>query len=166
MTYYTDGTAVYYIDIYVLENAKAMTIAGPESTKNVVIADGLLYVWEDGDETYYEAALDSAENENKLADMYQMLLTYEDVQAVPLSSITYAAYENYNDEMCVAVRYMSPNLNYLTTCYISTAPGFSSGPSSTTGHAHLRHGYDGLFARFSRRLTFCPARRYEPVGGV
>ena len=135
MNYYTEGSTVYTVEVYVLEDAKSMKISGAGHTKNIIIADGMLYIWEDGDKVYYEASLDASENENKLSDMYQMILTYEDVLAVDPANITYAGYVDYNDndEMCVAVQYTTAQLNYLTTCYISVKSGLLVGVEQYDG---------------------------------
>lgn len=133
VNYYADGSAQYTIDVYVLENAKALKITGAGLTKHAVITDGVLYVWEDGDKDVYKTALDASEDETKLSDMFQMVLTYEDIPAVDPASITYADYGEYGGEMCIIVRYATERLHYLTTCYISSKNGLLVGVEQYDG---------------------------------
>ena len=121
--YYGDESAVYDIEVCVLEQAKSVEITGAGYTKNIILAGDMLYVWEDGEQDYYEAALDASEDSDRLVDMYQMILTYEDVLEVEASQITDAGYGELNGEMCIVVGYITQQLGYKTTCYISVEKG-------------------------------------------
>ncbi len=134
VNYYSDGSASYTIDVSVLENAKSLKVTGAYETKNIIIADGMLYVWEDGDEDYYQAAMDTEEDETKLSDMYQMIMTYEDVLDIKPEYISFADYTDYYGEMCVIVRYTTQRLHYLTTCYISVNSGLLVGAKQYDGN--------------------------------
>ena len=133
ISYYADGSAEYDIDVAVLDAARSVEIHGGGQNKNIIIVGRTLYVWNDGDDDYYISEPDTSENNMKLSDMYQMLLTYEDVLDVEPSDITFADYENYNGEMCIVVRYRAGKLQYLTTCYISAKTGLLVGAEQYDG---------------------------------
>ena len=133
VSYYADGSTEYNIDVAVLDAAKSVKIHSDGQNKNIIIVGGKLYVWNDGDDDYYISELDTSDNNVKLSDMYQMLLTYEDVLDIKPSDITFAGYENYNGEMCIVVRYRAGQLQYLTTCYISVKTGLLVGAEQYDG---------------------------------
>ncbi len=152
VNFYSNGLASYDIEVYVLENAKIVKITGAGITKNYLIADGMLYVWEEDDNTYYEAALDATEDENKLSDMFQMILTYEDVLYVDPSNIIYAGYEQQDDEMCIAVQYTTQQLGYVTTCYISVKNGLLIAAEQTDGQDSQTVIYSMSASNFSTEI--------------
>ena len=96
--------------------------------KNVLLRDGKKWVWySDGGAVYSAAA--SADD----ADAYQSLLRYEDVLALPQSSITDAGYVDYAGEQCIFVRYTDGPLNYEHHCYISVKTGLLMGQETYDG---------------------------------
>ena len=118
--YWSGGSSRTEIDVHISGEDTALTITGAQ-TKHVLIVDGTLYIWYEGDTEYYTA--DSAADSLRLADEYQMLVTWEDIVSLPDGAITDACYEEYEGENCIFVRYTSGRLGYVTNCRISLASG-------------------------------------------
>jgi hypothetical protein len=103
--------------------------------KNVVIQDGTVYVWYDGDTRVYsapvadtavtDAAVADTASADAIADEYEMLLTYEDVLALAPYSILAANVTTAtpDGDSSIYVRYQSGELGYVTECHISVRLG-------------------------------------------
>lgn len=132
-SFYSGGAAVYDIKSSVVEKNAALNKSGPDGKTNIILAGGQRYFWYDGDSNYTVHSVDSSEAENKYSDEYQMIVTYEDVLKADKSSITDAGFKEYNGENCVAVTYVSGQLKYTTTCYISVNSGLLTGAEQYDG---------------------------------
>lgn len=132
-SFYSGGAAVYNIKSTVVENNAALYKNGPDGKTNIIVAGGTRYFWYDGDTNYTAHAVDSSEAENKYTDEYQMILTYEDVLKTDKSNIRDACFKEYNGENCIAVTYVSGELKYTTTCYISVGSGLLTGAEQYDG---------------------------------
>ena len=120
VVYWSDGSSRTEMSVHVSGEDTALTISGTR-TKHVLIVDDVLYIWYEGDAEYYSG--DSAGDALRLADEYQMLVTWEDIVSLPDGAITDAGYEEYEGENCIYVRYTSGRLGYVTTCRISMLSG-------------------------------------------
>lgn len=132
-SFFSDGSAAFDFKTTVVENNTALKKSGPDGKTNIILVGGKRYFWYDGDSNYTVRTIDSAENENKYSDEYQMILTYEDVLELDKSSITDAGFKEYNGENCIAVTYVSGQLKYTTISYISVKNGLLTGTEQYAG---------------------------------
>jgi hypothetical protein len=96
-----------------------------DTQKNIVIRDGKISIWYgDGNEVLTLPVSSPA-----APDKYQMLLTYEDILALPASAILDAGYvpggalEGYEGDTMIYVKYRDGQLGYVTECLVSVRLG-------------------------------------------
>ncbi len=149
-----DEYAVYDIAAAVTGANTALEISFGQTKKKIIIADGKLYIWFDGDKTSYSRPINLSADEKKSPDEYQKILSYEDVLVIDKSSITAADYVEYSGEKCIYVQYVSALLHYTTKCYISVKTGLLLGAQQ----------YDGSTLIYS--MTSSGYNAEEPVSSV
>lgn len=88
------------------------------TTQYCLVGDGMLYLWYEGDQTYYKAKA-----EDHAADLVQRIPTYEDVLSAEASQITNAKYETKNGKNCIYVEVQNEALGYLERYWIEDATG-------------------------------------------
>lgn len=122
-SFWEGGSSTKTLDVFAVGENTAMLVSGGERDKNIIVAGGSLYIWYTGDSDYYKGPADAFGDAKRTSDEYQMLITYEDIIALPRDSILNAGYTEYGGELCVYVTYRSGDLDYITTCYISARLG-------------------------------------------
>jgi hypothetical protein len=132
-SFWRDGNAAYNISTAARENETALRVTSGGVTRSTVVSGGTLYIWYAGDRVAYSAPIADTDSAARLADEYSMLMTYEDVLALDVSSITDAGYAQYDGEDCIFVEYVSGELKYRTTCYISLKLGLLTGANEYDG---------------------------------
>lgn len=123
-SFWSGGSSSQTISVWNRGSSVKMTVSRADGSvsKNILIDNNKKWIWYSGsDEVFHGAA---AETE---ADEYQTLLTYENVLELDKSAITDAGYIQYNEEMCIYVRYASGEFAYDNLCYISIATGLLMG---------------------------------------
>lgn len=125
------ASAVYDILASVRSEAASFRISNVEIKKNVIVTSDKLYVWYEGDKTYYERPVISPEDEKRSSDEYQMIMSYEDVLRLDKNSITDAGYTD--SERCIYVEYISTLLQYRTICYVSVDTGLLTAARQYSG---------------------------------
>jgi len=128
---YLDGeVSTKNIDVWVQGDSAKLVISRSDRDEvlNVLILDDEKWVWYEGLYGSYNGAAGEAE-----ADRYQSILSYESVLELSKSSITDAGYCEYQGEMCIFVRYLSPLPGYENTCYVDLASGLAIGEESYNG---------------------------------
>lgn len=91
------------------------------ATRNVLLTDGLLYIWSDNVAGVYSVPY----TDN--ADVWMRTITYEDVLDLPAGQITGAAYEQYNGLDCIFVEYNDGSKDYVNRIYVSVSTGLLAG---------------------------------------
>ena len=135
--FFDGGSAVYNIDASVDGSDSVTKITGPDGTRHVILAAGMLYFWYEGDKDYHAGPAGAMGEEQSVSDAYQMTLTYEDVIKLDKRAITDAGYDEFGGELCIYVKYISGELKYTSTCYISVATGLLTGAEQYDGHRRV-----------------------------
>jgi len=146
-SYWDDGYVWYTISVAVMDGMTALRIhpyAGIE--KRIIVTPDKLYIWYRGDSTPYIGEPDSGGDVNKVADEWQMVITYEDILTIDKNDITDAGYVEYNGAESIYAVYRSPLMGYRTTCYISIETGLVTAAEEydETGALVYRMTTDGL----------------------
>jgi len=112
------------IDVYVdggITSLLSAVSSGAE--KNIIVTADSLYIWYSGDREFFTGALESAGDEYRTADEWQMLVTFEDILGLNKNDIISAGYTEHEGELCVYAKYLSPLFGYTRTYYISLEIG-------------------------------------------
>ncbi len=91
------------------------------STRNVLVSDGMLYIWSDSVSGVY------AEPYSGSADVWMRSLSYEDVLDLPVERILNANYQQYSGVDCIYVEYRDEPTNYVNRIYVSVSTGLLMG---------------------------------------
>jgi hypothetical protein len=137
-TYWSGGSSFTELTSWVSGSDSALSISG-DRTKHVLIVGDSLYIWYEGDVDCYSAVV--SEDSLRLADEYQMLITWEDIVNLPDGAISDADYVEFGNEPCIFVRYTSGRLGYETSCWVSAVSGLVVGAEI----------YDGSFKIYDMR---------------
>ena len=122
--HWNEGKTEDRIDVYVdsgITSLRTMTTSGAE--KRIIITPDTLYIWYPGDREIFTGPAESPGDQNRTADEWQMLVTFEDILRLDKNDIISAGYTEYEEELCVYAVYLSPLLNYTRTYYISLEIG-------------------------------------------
>lgn len=90
--------------------------------RHILLRDGEKWIWYSDGEGVYHGPAGGGD-----ADAYQTIPSYEDVLSLPREAILSAAYEDYNGETAVTVRYVSGPFGYETVCHVSDGSGLAVG---------------------------------------
>ena len=127
-SFWNGGSSTAEIDVRVLDGSTRLTIREPSGQKQVLLRDGEAWIWyNDPRDAWHGPAREGD------ADVYQRLLTYEDVLSLRGDQILEAGYTSYQGENCVYVRYTGGPLGYENLCYISDATGLLMGTETYDG---------------------------------
>ncbi|MCL2045912.1 MAG: hypothetical protein FWG88_05955 [Oscillospiraceae bacterium] len=130
------GQTVYFINIDVTNGMSSLTIHPPIKTpsdssegveKRIISANGLLYIWNLGDNSAFIGTIDPDECEHKTIDEWHMLMSYECLLSHYGDSIIDAGYFEYGGENCVFIEYRTSQLGNLGRLYISIEQGLIVG---------------------------------------
>lgn len=124
--FWSGGSRGRKIDVYALPGALRLDVAADGSpTEHVLLRDGQKWLWYDGaDDVYTGSAAD------RDADLFQTVLTYEDVLSAPARDILDAGYTDFNGTYCIFVRWRYGTMGYESECYIDPATGLLLGERS------------------------------------
>lgn len=117
-TFWSGGSGLRSIDVRVHGANARLTLTDAGGIKNVLIADGKLWIWYPDSQSAYCADAGSAD-----ADEYQSLITYEDIIAMPAENINDAGYVTLDGDECIYVAYTDGAFHYQKRAYISIASG-------------------------------------------
>lgn len=140
--YWDGGSAEVIINAVVTDNASKFTISRNNEIQNIVLFNDTAYVWYGGDTTYYSYSVEDDEALSRLADEYQMLVTYEDVLNVRKKDIKLAQVDDSRGEQCIYVEYVSGELEYVTKVWVSCSTGLVS-------KAEIFDGTEMIYAMYS-----------------
>lgn len=120
-SFWSGGKAEYKISAFARSGTYRLSVSGPVRTgKNIIIAEGKVYVWYDGSKSYY---IGNAGAETALIDRYEMIPTYEEILKLSKSDILEAAFKPINNEPCIFVRARSGEFDYFYEYYVSVNTG-------------------------------------------
>jgi hypothetical protein len=121
-TFWPGGSSVTETSVWVRQTSARLLISGGKNEKNVLIRGDELWIWySDSADIYHGPASGAA------ADEYQMLLTYEGILDLPVSAITAAGYTEYAGEKCIYAEFVSGELDYTYSCWVSIGTGLLMG---------------------------------------
>ena len=127
-SFWDGGQSDYRIDVFSSDGFTSLKTLTPSGeTRHVILSPSKLYIWYDGDATAYSCDIALGNNADKVADEWQMMVTYEDILTLDKSEILDAGYIEYNTEECVFATWRTPLLGYKRTCYISLKSGLIIG---------------------------------------
>ena len=119
-TYWEDGFALYNISINVAAGITSLRIHPPLGTeKRIIITEDTLYVWYRGDRTAYAGSVDSLDGGYRIADEWQMIVTYEDLLELDMNDIVDAGYLDFDGVDYIYAQHLSPLLGYTRKYYVS-----------------------------------------------
>ncbi len=105
--------------------------AGSGDIKNILLLDGRLYIWYDGERGVFES--DYQETDLAEADAWLRCLTYEELLELPAGEITGAGYAEYADVPCIYAEWHTRNFGYVNRVYVSVSTGLLMGSETYDG---------------------------------
>ena len=117
-TFWSGGSGLRSIDVKVHGANARLTLTDAGGVKNVLIADGELWIWYPDSHSAYRTGAGSADT-----DEYQSLITYEDIISMPAGNINDAGYVTLDGEECIYVAFTDGAFAYQKRAYISIASG-------------------------------------------
>lgn len=150
--FWQGGSAIYEFDISINGENSSVTI---NDDKRIVIAHDKIYIWYDGDYSFYSGDVSDGV---RMADEYQMLVTWEDIAALPDGAVEEAEYVEYGGENCIFVRFVSGTLEYETRCYISVVEGLVKSAEIYDGSTliYRMHADDAIYGETDDSLFVLP----------
>lgn len=127
-SFWESGSSVTQTEVWVRGESVRIVINEGKASKNILITDGELYIWNEGSRDVYVGSADSED-----ADRYQRLVTYENIIDVPDRAISEAGYIDYNGERCIYAQYTDELLGYIHRVYVSVATGLVMGDETFDG---------------------------------
>lgn len=119
--YWHDGSSTSQIQIWVANGRTRIRSNIGGSVRNVLISDGMLYIWLDSVSQLYARSYSGS------ADAWMRSLTYEDVLELDTDDILSAGYRQYSGYECIYVEYMDGSDTYVNRIYVSVADGLLVG---------------------------------------
>lgn len=127
-SFWNGGSNAEQIEVWVRGDSVKMFVSSAESTKNILIIDSKLYIWDEGSRDIYSGKADIRD-----VDEYQRLVTYEDILEVPDKQISEAGYVDYNGTYCIYAVYTDELFGYTHRVYISVSNGLVMGDETFDG---------------------------------
>ena len=137
-SFWDGGQSIYSIDVNAHDGFTSLRTLHPSGdVRHVIITPRKLYIWYDGDTKVFSCDITSGSNADKVADEWQMMVTYEDILTLEKNAILDAGYTEYYNAECVYVMWFSPLLGYTRKCYISLELGLIVGAEEYDGSGML-----------------------------
>ena len=115
------GSASQELHVWVSGGRVRIRGSAGGSSRNILVADGTLYIWSDSVSGVYSAPY------SQNTDIWMRSLTYEDVLDLPVDRITDASYEQFSGTDCIYVQYNDGSNNYVNRIYVSVSTGLLMG---------------------------------------
>lgn len=119
--HWLDGSTSNVLQIWVSNGRTCIRSSVGGSMRNVLISDGMLYIWLDSVSQLYAESYDGS------ADPWMRSLTYEDVLELPAEDILSAGYQQYSGAECIYVEYIDGSDTYVNRIYVSVSTGLLMG---------------------------------------
>ena len=120
--YWDGGSAENTLQLWASDGRLLIRGAVGGSTRNVLISDGMLYIWYDTIGQVFSAPFDGS------SDRWLRSLTWEDVLHLPGGSITDAGYTQYSGVECIFAEYEDGES--VNRVYVSVSTGLLMGAES------------------------------------
>jgi hypothetical protein len=137
-TFWGDGSSQTSFTAAVSPLGVSLRSSVRDTQKNIVIKDGEISIWYGDRDSVLKLPADSP----AAPDKYQMLLTYEDILALPASVILDAGYfpggdisPDYDGDTLIYVKYRDGLFGYLTECFVSVQLGLLVSAEAYDGDA-------------------------------
>ncbi|MFR6024738.1 MAG: hypothetical protein ACLUGW_10635 [Oscillospiraceae bacterium] len=125
--FWDGGSSTSELQVWVSGGRTRIRSAIGGSTRNVLVSDGMLYIWSDSISGVY------AEPYSGGADAWMRSITYEDVLDVPVENILSAGYQQYSGIDCIHCRYTDPETGYINVIYVAVGSGLLMGAETCDG---------------------------------
>ncbi len=125
--FWDGGSSTSELQVWVSGGRTRIRSAIGGSTRNVLVSDGMLYIWSDSISGVY------AEPYSGSADAWMRSITYEDVLDVPVENILSAGYQQYSGIDCIHCRYTDPETGYINVIYVAVGSGLLMGAETYDG---------------------------------
>ena len=125
--FWDGGSSTSELQVWVSGGRTRIRSAIGGSTRNVLVSDGMLYIWSDSISGVY------AEPYSGGADAWMRSITYEDVLDVPVENILSAGYQQYSGIDCIHCRYTDPETGYINVIYVAVGSGLLMGAETYDG---------------------------------
>lgn len=132
------GRANYNVSVSVRDGCTRASVSriGSASIKTVVVTPEKYFTWNNSEGEYYEGPLGGA-GADELADIYQMIPTYEDMLKLDKSRITEAGLTTEMGELRIYIRAVSPNFGYTEIYSISVRSGLLMSAQTFDGEERI-----------------------------
>ena len=127
-SFWNGGSKAEQIEVWVRGDSVKMLVPSAENTKNILIINDELYIWDEGSRDVY-----SGKASIRDVDEYQRLVTYEDILGIPDKQISEAGYVDYNGTYCIYAVYTDELLGYTHRVYVSVVDGLVMGDETFDG---------------------------------
>ena len=118
------GYSVTHIGVSVYHRTTSLRIQPPFGVeRRVIITDDEIYIWYSGDRYPFIGKHGSTDDDHRVSDEFQMLLTFEDILMLEIDDIIEAGYAEYDGEICVFAVYLTPAFRHRRTYYVSLELG-------------------------------------------
>lgn len=125
--YWDGGSSVTQLEA--ASRAGAVRIRFTGEGRNILVSDGTVHIWYDGEDGVFSAPEGSGTD----ADRYMRCITYEELLSLPVGEITAAGYGEHNGEPCIRVEHRTEALGYRSVVYVSVATGLLCGEETYDG---------------------------------
>ena len=123
-TFWEGGHADFYFNVTIYgEAASIVSNSQASAQRHVIIANGKHYIWHAGETQPFVGYVDVLGSAERVADEWQMLVTFEDVLQVNPYDIIGAGHTTFGNIGCIYITYRTPLLGFLRTYYISIEHG-------------------------------------------
>ena len=119
--YWTGGSSRNELQVWVSSGRVRIRGAIGGGTRNVLLADGTLYIWYDSVSGVYSGPGGAD------ADAWMRSVTYEDVLSLPRENSTGAEYVQYSGADCIRCGYIDAESGYDCVVYVSVSTGLLMG---------------------------------------
>lgn len=120
-------------------------------TRNVLVSEGMLYIWNDSISGVYAEPYESG------ADAWMRSITYEDLLDLDSSNIHAAGYQKHNGADCIFCSYIDPETGYENIVYVDVSTGLLVGAESyDTGKLFYRMTASGIELSAPDESLFVP----------
>lgn len=132
-TYYSGGQSSSFISVWVKGSSIRIVDVSETEIKNTLILDRQFWIWYDNSSGLFSGSVASADA--GAIERYQRLIDYREVLELEDSEITDAGYIDFDGCWCIFAKYVTGELGYERTIYVSVDNGLLMGLEIRDGDA-------------------------------